>query len=512
MKPRTVVVLLLVVVALGALLWFFERELPSSEEREERAKLLLPGFEAAEVDAVVLEAGERRVRLVRSGAVPSLAPAGDTDDDGLAASAGTDEWRFAEPASLAGVRADAPAVGELLAALGRLVRERELEDVDEAAVGLDAPRARALLELRDDGPVEIAVGGEVPTTEAMVVRVGGDRAPGGGGVFLVDRSIYGDLTRAEWRARDLFPFDRLDVRALVLTGPAGRVELERRDDGPGMDSFDVVAPFSDRADPEAVDELLTALADLDVDTFRDDLDTTALAGVALDPPYGTIEVHVEPAAAAGAEPVPAAVEAPEPGEPFRVEVGAPVDGGVVHLRVGGQVVTARTLLREPVERPPETWSSRRLTELHVFDLVGLVAEAAGADRLALSRVDEEWQRGREIIEYTAVSDLLAALTDAAAERVTAAGSAGGEPELTLHLRAEDGEEREVTLTFHAAGADGLVPVTSQPRGRVLWLAAETAARIRGALDEVREAETLVETRPQDAAEEAGADPGPGGGP
>jgi hypothetical protein len=496
MRPRTVVVLLLVAVAVGALLWFFERELPSSEEREERAKLLLPGFEAAEVEAVVLESGDGRVRLVRSGSVPSLAPAGETDDDGLAAPAGTDEWRFAEPASLAGVRADAAAVGELLAALGRLVREREIEDVDEAAVGLDAPRARALLELRDDGPVEIAVGGEVPTTGSMVVRVGGDRAPGGGGVFLVDRSIYGDLTRAEWRSRDLFPFDRPEVRALVVIGPAGRVELERRDDGPGMERFDVVAPYSDRADPEAVDELLTALADLGVDTFQDDLDATALASLALEPPYGTIEVYVEPAAAAGADPVPAAVDPLEPGEPFRVLVGAPVDGGLVHLRVGGQVATARTLLREPVERPPEGWSSRHLTELHAFDLVGLVAEAAGAERLALARVEEEWQRGGEIIEYTAVSELLAALTDARAERVTAAGSAGGEPELTLHLRAEGGDDREATLLFHAAGADGRVPVSSRPRGRVLWLEPEAAARIRGALDEVREAETLVETRPE----------------
>ena len=41
MKPRTLLVMLVLVLGLGAFVWFYERKLPSSEEREENAKKVL---------------------------------------------------------------------------------------------------------------------------------------------------------------------------------------------------------------------------------------------------------------------------------------------------------------------------------------------------------------------------------------------------------------------------------------------------------------------------------------
>ncbi len=515
MRPRSLLVLLLVVLALGTLLWFWERELPGSEEREESAKLLLGGLEAADVEALVLEDGDRRLRLVRAGG----------DDGRTGTDAGEEgQWRFAEPVSLAGARADAPAVAELLSALAGLVHERELEDVEPAEVGLDAPRARVVLERAagedgedgggggGGGAIELEVGGEVPASRHMVVRVGGPGAPDGGGVFLVDRALYGDLVRAEWRARDLIPFDRGDVAAITLAGPQGRVELVRQHGGPGVERFDVVAPFRDRADEEGVDLLLAALADLEVDAFQDGLDATALAGIELEPPRGTIEVWAssqgaaDPAAEGGAaEPSSAADDGDSVrrGEPFRILVGAPIEAGaaesVVHLSVDGQVVTARTLLREPVERTPAEWASRRLTELRPFMLVGLVVEEHGEGaqpRLSLTQVEQEWHRDGDVIEYTAVSELLNALSEARAEAVGEDGAGLGAPELSLHLRGEASDEREGRLELHGAGADGLVPVVAPGRDRVLRVPAEQVERIREAIAAVRRAETMVEARPE----------------
>jgi len=40
-RPRTLLVLLIVVVALGAFIRFYERDLPSSEERAKQAKKVL---------------------------------------------------------------------------------------------------------------------------------------------------------------------------------------------------------------------------------------------------------------------------------------------------------------------------------------------------------------------------------------------------------------------------------------------------------------------------------------
>ena len=47
MRPRTLLVLLALVVGIGAFVYFYERELPSSDERAERAKRVLPGLAAA---------------------------------------------------------------------------------------------------------------------------------------------------------------------------------------------------------------------------------------------------------------------------------------------------------------------------------------------------------------------------------------------------------------------------------------------------------------------------------
>lgn len=63
MKPRSLIVLALVVAGLAAFIAFYERELPSSDERRERQDQVLD-VDAAEVDAVILRRpGEKTVEL-----------------------------------------------------------------------------------------------------------------------------------------------------------------------------------------------------------------------------------------------------------------------------------------------------------------------------------------------------------------------------------------------------------------------------------------------------------------
>jgi hypothetical protein len=78
MKARSLASLGALVLLLGAFIWFFERDLPGTDERAERAKRVL-AFEADEITELVIERDEGTVRLSRPAAVEGDA---DADADG----------------------------------------------------------------------------------------------------------------------------------------------------------------------------------------------------------------------------------------------------------------------------------------------------------------------------------------------------------------------------------------------------------------------------------------------
>ena len=111
MRPRTLLVLLAVVLGLGAFIWFYERELPSSEERARLEKRVLR-VEKEDVTALTLQSGSGTVRLERVDLpAASTAPKQETgaEEDELATP--ETEWRIVEPLQ---ARADTFAVDGLL--------------------------------------------------------------------------------------------------------------------------------------------------------------------------------------------------------------------------------------------------------------------------------------------------------------------------------------------------------------------------------------------------------------
>ena len=469
MRPRTLLVLLAVVLAVGAFIAFYERDLPGSEERGEQEKRVLPGLVAAEVTALTIEQGGEAVALAR--VTPGDAGGGDADGGGADEADGDGEgalggeWRLTAPAGLAGARADGAAVEGLLGTLAALEKTRTLEDYDPADLGLDAPRARVVLEGPDGGPIRLAVGSDLPASSDLVL------AREGAGAFVVDRSILRDLTRApgDWRSRNLFPGHREAVRRVTLRGDGPEVVLER-----GDDAFRMVRPVADAADTAAVERLLTDLVELSAERFVDD-PATSLAELGLEPPRGKVTVE-------GA------------GDPVVVALGAPAaEEGGLYLRVGGQTAVAATGLAEALERPAAQWQSRDLLpfELYRVDIV----EATGAGQpLRLERSGTDWRRGDETIPYTPVSDLLFALSEARAEEVVPRASlALGEPTLTLRVTAgaADDEGAQETVLRLFAPREGRVPATVEGRDFALLLPIAAADGVGAELERVREAEPVA---------------------
>ncbi len=456
MQPRTLLMMLGVIVVLGAFIFFYEKDLPSTDERRELEKKVLT-VEEDDVEAVVVEWDGKTVRLEKEAA--------DDEDENGADRA----WRIVEPLQ---ARADRTAVTGLLSSLTGLEKKRTLDDVDRGDVGLDEPDIEVTLVTANGDDVTLAVGAEVPASS--------DRIVGAEGVYQVAGSFVDNLTKdpGDWRDKKLFTATRGDVDRITLSAADHKVLLAKR----GED-FWIESPLTDRADDQLSDDLLTGITGLQVATFLDDalLDPDLLG---LDPPRETVEVVLK-----------------EQDEPFRLEFGLPVDGGSdgrLYGRAEGQLFEFETSLGEALARAPEAWRSRKWTALAVFKIETAKFESAEGE-VEVVRDGADWKRGEDRIDYSTASDLLYALVDVAAEEVVdragaeVRGHSFAEPSLSVHLTTKDGEE---SLALYPA-VEGFVAATSEGRDAVLLLAAETVTDIHDKIEAVRTAEALSDEDPAD---------------
>jgi hypothetical protein len=455
MKPRTLLVLLVLVLGLGAFIWFYERELPSSEERVKIGKKVFNELQEDEVTAVAIDSAKGTVRLERAGpAKPVKVKKGGVSPEPAV------EWRIARPFAS---RADSFAVDRLLQAVAGLEKTRTLDAVDPKAVGLDRPRATVRL-TTGAGERVLRLGAEVPPGGTLIAGVEGRK-----GAYVVSDSILAEVEKppGEWRDRLVFRGDREAIQRIALTGAAGGpVVLVRRPDG-----FWLEHPFADRADGGLVDGLLSDLTGLTAERF---LDGSQL-------PSKPVE-SVEVAFSGGAV-------------PLRIELGGPVTGGAApegqpsgelsYARAGGTVFEVRTRLAEAARRPPAGWRSLQLSALQIHQIDSFTVRDGGG-AMELTRAGTDWKRDATVISYLPVSDLLFAVVGARADRLlgTAGLSVPAAPALTFELRTRDAGRETVTL--YPPGPGG-APARASGRETVLMLPADTFQKIQARVKEVREA-------------------------
>ena len=463
MKPRTLLILLVLVLGLGAFIWFYERKLPSSEERETLGKKVF-ALEKGDVTAVAIDAPKGSVRLERA---PSAKPAKATKGTEESAAPAAD-WRLTKPLA---ARADAFAVDRLLDAVTSLAKTNTLDQVDPKAVGLDKPRATVRLTTKD-GEKVLRIGAEVPPGGSTIAAVDGRK-----GAYVVSDAVLSEVDKApgEWRDHQVFRGNREAVQRITLTGgPDGPVVLARR-----RGSFWMERPVADRADRDLVDGLLSDLTGLTADRFLDGPQN--LAALGLNPPKGAVDVVFSDGT-----------------PPARVELGTAVTGPaapegqpageIAYGKVGDTVFEVRTRLGESIRRAPVDWRALQLSVFEVHDVDSATVRDGGA-ALPLTRSGTDWKRGDTLISYLPVSDLLFAVTGARAQRVLAPAEAAGltRPLLTFELHGKElGDE---TLTLYPPIKDG-VPARVGGRDVALLLPADTLQQIQAKLKGVREAKAV----------------------
>ncbi len=498
MRPRTLLILAVVVAALAAFLYFYGRDLPSSDELAQRAKHVLD-FKKDQVTRIAIDTDGRTVVLEKQAAAPAATAADGKDAAaGSAAAAATPpgagaaaaDWRIVRPLA---ARADAGAVEALLDSLASLDHTRILDAVVPGQVGLDRPRAVVALTVAGKPAATVLrVGAAVPTGGEMIVGVSGRPQ-----AYVVGDALLGDLRKkpGDWRDHQLFHGDRDRVERLSWTTAGGpRVALAKRGDG-----FWLESPLVDRADRDQVEKLLTDLTGLAAEHF-------------LDPP-------APPAAQLGLEPPQTALEAVVNGQPapFVVQLGSshtvaapPVEAGapdstasLTYARVGGTLVDTRSQLAQTLAKPAADWRSTQLSglEVHQVDSAVVRADQPGAAPLVLTRSGTDWKRGAVPISYLPVSDLLFAVTEAKADKLLTAaeaqaqGIAQGQPMLAFELKA--GQAGSETLTIYPAltGAIQGVPARASGRDVVLLLPAAKLADIQQRLQAVRAEPAMAAAKP-----------------
>jgi len=469
-KPRTLLGLAVVVAALAAFIAFFERDLPSTDERKANEKKVFR-VEADDINGIAIDWNGGHVELERD---PKAAPAKDDET----AFPPTREWRLTAPMT---ARADRSLADKLAGSLSRLEVERRLEGAARAEVGLEPPRGTVTWR-STSGQGTLEIGGDIPASSDVVAAVGGsDR------LLVLAKSIVSDLDRkpGDWRAKDVLPGNRDDIERVRLVPAGGGEEIVLAKKG---DAFAVERPIADAADADTVDPLLSDLSSLRVETFLDaPLAPEAESGLAGGP--GRIELALKGRT-----------------DPYVVELGTAVPGGDLrYVRAGGQAFEARTRLADALGRAAADWRSKRWSSFESWK-VEHVKITDGVGSLDLARSSGDWLRDGKKIPYTEVGDLIYAVTSARADSLLTGDEAAAvpvaHPRLTLVFADANGAEE--TLTLGDEGADG-VPARASGRQVVLWLPKKNVDEIFAKVAAVRAAKPVEEEK---ASAPAGQEPPP----
>jgi hypothetical protein len=499
MRPRTLAVLAIVVLALAAFIHFYERDLPSSDERAQRSKRVLD-LKKDRVTRIRLSAGGQTVVLERLAAASGKAsPAAETAASavtpGLAdAGAGVD-WRIASPAALTAQRADGAAVERFLDSLVGLEKSRTLEEVKPAEVGLDRPRAEVGLHLTGEkGETVLRIGAAVPTGGETIVAVGGRSD-----AYVVSDAVMADLRKkaGDWRDHQVFHGDRDGIQRVSWSiAGAPRVVLAKRGD-----NFWLESPLADRADRDQVEKLLTDLTGVNAERFLD-APAPPMAQLGLEPPHALVEALLT------GQPQPFRLDLgasrPAPATPPQ-QPGAPetaAAGSLTYARAGALLFETRSPLAATLAKAPADWRSPLLSGLQVHQVDSAVVHDDHG-LLALGRAGTDWKRGAVTISYMPVSDLLFTVTEARADRLLTPAEAQGlgaavatvKPLLSFELRGGQAGNETITVYPPLGGAGHGVPARVSGRDTVLLLPEAKLKEMQDRLTTLRAAPPLPPEKP-----------------
>jgi hypothetical protein len=471
-KPRNTLLLALVVAAVAAFVWFYEIEGGAERaKQEEAAKRLFPGITAEQIQSIELRTEDgTTARLERS------------DDKG---------WKLVAPLA---APADRFAVDGVASTLAELAPEATF----------DTPEPLASYGLEGEPVVRFRAG-----DQDYALRLG-NAAPLGGNLYATDAAGTKVFTLASWRKNALqksvkqlrdgrvLDFDRAQVKGITLVSGDGRVVLARGEGG-----WRIAEPVDAKADPEAVEGVLSDLQYLRADEFVDAPASDAELGV--DAPWLTAELALES------------------GGPAALAVGAPRGDRRVVRGTAGRVFEIATTRLDSL---PRTLAAYRFKELSSFASEDAVSfelrfEEPGVEPTTIRGTNGEqgWSSEPEAMEPAKASRLVSELSALRAEDVAADAMGDAEraalglapPRATLRVlgKPNEGHTDGPVLADVQLGLpqpDGRIPAQRAGEPVVYWLAASAREQLPVSLAAFREGFAAKEEAKPAAEIETPAEP------
>jgi len=239
MKPLRLLLAVAVMLGLAGAIWYSEKNPPKPKDEIKTTKIISVGEDQI-----------RRVRITRS--------AGDT----LAMERGEDsKWRLTEPKAYKAEEYSANNVANSLASLNaeQLVAEK---NTDWASFGLESPKIRVSVGLKDGKELKLALGDEAPTSSAIYARLEGDDR-----LFTIGSYVKSSLDKspADLRDKRILPFDSDKVSRLTVTTKERTLEF-----GKAGTAWQIVKPRPLRADNYSVDDLVRTVRDANFESVLDE--------------------------------------------------------------------------------------------------------------------------------------------------------------------------------------------------------------------------------------------------
>ncbi len=438
MSSRKLLVLTGVVVALFAFIYFFERKLPTTSEREQKGELYwdLP---EDKVEAIRLEHGGETVELAKSG----------------------ESWKLVRPETYPADTFTASDLASALADLKKPAGETRADGKPED-YGLAKPSAKATFVWSDPKKPgrkqsrTIEFGLDIPGTDVTAARLSGKPD-----IFFVPASVATSARKGadDFKSKDVFGGSSLDVTAIDVERGRGRLVLTKKN---GI--WWLEQPISDLADRDAADRLAGDLSSLRVTEFVPKAQASDVPALGLSPPLFRVTVL------------------DSKGGKNVVDLGSTrSDGNSVYASRQGQVFTIGTALVEDLSKEATAFRDKRLVRFERSDVSGIEA-TVGSKRWSFARMQAGWSVDGRALLASAADDLMSAILDVESksflEGAPAKAFAGRTPESAVVVRLSGGQSW--TIALHPYRGDFAATVSRRPGA--LAVPREAADRLREAIE------------------------------
>lgn len=247
------IILLTVAILLFLFIIFYEKNLPSTEER-------------TELEKKIFDLKEKQFNLISY----------KSRDLNWEIKKENDKWKIIKPIEYS---ADESTINNIIRAIVELEKEKEIKDINLKDFELEKPEK--ILSFRTNEKIEeILIGALIPQINKMAIRIKGT-----GKNYFISSIFLEKINKNlnELRDKDIFSYQTSDVSFIEIKTIKRTINLEKKGKFWYLDF-----PFKDRAEKEGVEDLIYGLSSIKAKDFLDEPTEEDLKELNLSPPIVTI--------------------------------------------------------------------------------------------------------------------------------------------------------------------------------------------------------------------------------